>query len=187
MTQKKNKFWTFCFSFIPGAAEMYMGFMKMGLSLMSIFTGIFAIAVTFEFGSLIFLAGIAWFYSFFHAHNLSAMQDEDFYALEDDYFFHLSSDYKVQTDFFKIYRKSIAGLLIFFGIVYTWQNFVRFLYNWVPDYIYQIVSNFSYRLPKLAMGVAIIVIGILMIRGKKKELEKEEDKNGTNNTPTENE
>ena len=31
--QKKSKFFTFMFSFIPGAAEMYMGFMKQGVSL----------------------------------------------------------------------------------------------------------------------------------------------------------
>ena len=35
--QKKNKFFTFMFSFIPGAAEMYMGFMKQGISLMTLF------------------------------------------------------------------------------------------------------------------------------------------------------
>ena len=34
---KKNGFWTFCFSLLPGAGEMYLGFMKMGISLMAIF------------------------------------------------------------------------------------------------------------------------------------------------------
>ena len=36
-TKKKNRFLTFCFSMLPGAAEMYMGFMKTGVSLMSLF------------------------------------------------------------------------------------------------------------------------------------------------------
>ena len=34
--RKKNKLLTLFFSFIPGAAEMYMGFMKQGLSLMAL-------------------------------------------------------------------------------------------------------------------------------------------------------
>ena len=34
MKNKKSRFWVFVFSFLPGAGEMYMGFMKMGLSLM---------------------------------------------------------------------------------------------------------------------------------------------------------
>ena len=33
-TKKKSNFLTFCFSMMPGAAQMYMGFMKMGTSLM---------------------------------------------------------------------------------------------------------------------------------------------------------
>ena len=39
MTKKKSGFWTFIFSLLPGAAEMYMGFMKMGVSLMGLFFG----------------------------------------------------------------------------------------------------------------------------------------------------
>ena len=35
--QKKNKFFTFIFSFMPGAAEMYMGFMKQGVCLLALF------------------------------------------------------------------------------------------------------------------------------------------------------
>ena len=42
-TKKKNRFLTFCFSCLPGAAEMYMGFMKMGLSLMLVFFAIIII------------------------------------------------------------------------------------------------------------------------------------------------
>lgn len=37
MTRKKRGFWTFCFSLIPGAGEMYLGFMKRGLSMMCLF------------------------------------------------------------------------------------------------------------------------------------------------------
>ena len=35
MTKKKNGFLAFCFSLIPGAGEMYMGFMKQGASIMA--------------------------------------------------------------------------------------------------------------------------------------------------------
>ena len=37
MKKKKNRFLLFCFSFLPGAGEMYLGFMKTGISLLSIF------------------------------------------------------------------------------------------------------------------------------------------------------
>ena len=35
--QRRNGFFTFIFSFMPGAAEMYMGFLKQGVSIMAIF------------------------------------------------------------------------------------------------------------------------------------------------------
>ena len=38
MPRKKSKFLTFCFSFVPGFGEMYLGFFKMGISLIGIFT-----------------------------------------------------------------------------------------------------------------------------------------------------
>ncbi len=38
MTRKKNKFMTVVFSFIPGAGQMFMGFMKLGTSFMSLFS-----------------------------------------------------------------------------------------------------------------------------------------------------
>ena len=44
-TKKKNRFLTFCFSMLPGAAEMYMGFMKTGVSLMSLFMLVIMLAI----------------------------------------------------------------------------------------------------------------------------------------------
>lgn len=59
MTKKRNGFLRFCCSLLPGAGEMYMGFMKMGLSLMSMFFGIIVAASIFELGPLAVLAVIA--------------------------------------------------------------------------------------------------------------------------------
>ena len=45
MVSKKNGFFRFLWSFIPGAGEMYMGFMKQGVTLMAVFAGIIAVAI----------------------------------------------------------------------------------------------------------------------------------------------
>ena len=84
MTRKKNGFWRFIFSLLPGAGEMYLGFMKMGVSLMSLFFVIIAVASYMDIGPMVFIALIAWFYSFFHVNNLAAQPDEQFYALDDE-------------------------------------------------------------------------------------------------------
>ena len=55
-TKKKNRFFTFCFSLMPGAAEMYMGFLKTGLSLMVTFAAAIVIASSLRMGVLSVLA-----------------------------------------------------------------------------------------------------------------------------------
>ena len=66
--QKKNKFFTFIFSLIPGAAQMYMGFMKQGLSLMALMAvSIVGVTYGLEFFFVPVMA-LVWFYSFFHGY-----------------------------------------------------------------------------------------------------------------------
>ena len=87
MTRKKRGFWTFCFSLIPGAGEMYLGFMKRGVSMMCLFLGWFAFCGFTGFNIGMCLLPVMWFYSFFQVHNLVSLPDEEFYQQEDDYLF----------------------------------------------------------------------------------------------------
>ena len=48
MARQKNKILMFLFSLIPGAGQMYMGFMKQGLSLMTIFATLCAVGIWLE-------------------------------------------------------------------------------------------------------------------------------------------
>ncbi len=89
MTKKRNGFLAFCFSLIPGAGEMYMGFMKQGVSIMAVFWMLIFLAAFLNIGPVLFILPILWCYSFFNVHNIRGMSDEEFYALEDDYLFHL--------------------------------------------------------------------------------------------------
>lgn len=181
MTKKKGKFLTFIFSFLPGAGEMYMGFMKMGVSLMSIFFGIIAVGGFFGSSVVMLASVVVWFYSFFHANNLRAMEDEDFYALEDHYL--ISFDKIVAEaggkEFISRYRKVLAVVLLLLGTSIIWNNLSYFLRTYFPKYNWMI-SNFAYRVPQFVLGVGIIAVGILLIRGKKQELleETEEEDDG---------
>ena len=83
--KKKNRFFTFILSFLPGAAEMYMGFMKKGTSIMTLFFASIAVAVTLGLDALIFATGLLWFFGFFHARNLVSIDEEVFMTLEDDF------------------------------------------------------------------------------------------------------
>ena len=176
MPKKQSTFWTFWFSLLPGAAEMYMGFMKMGLSLMGIFFGIFFLGSIFNQGILILADVVVWFYGFFHAHNLSTMDDEDFYALEDDYLFHLDDSGKEfwTRTVVSRYRKIVAAVLILFGVSILWNNLLDLVEWLLPYYAREILYTLGYRVPQIVLAVGIIAVGIWLIRGKKQELREEE-------------
>lgn len=181
MYRKKNKFLTFIFALLPGAAEMYMGFMKMGLTLMSVFFGTIAAAVILDMPILMLLLAVIWFYSFFHATNLKGLDDEEFYAVEDDYLIHISDIVANKEHFIQSYRKVIAWVLILFGAAMIWRGFFNTIYWRIPYLMRDTVSVISRFVPRLVVGAGIIFMGIIMIRGKKKELEEEEKKNAENN------
>ena len=175
--QKKSKFFTFIFSFIPGAAEMYMGFMKQGISLMAMFMVCLAIPLSLSvrpFEMLALSAVVVWFYSFFHARNLAALPEADFNALEDCFVwegFLEEKSFKISSP---TIRKWVAGILMVIGAVMLWDNFSSITYQLIPnrywDEVYPIIS----RIPELVVAVLIIVIGFRLIAGKKEELHGDE-------------
>ena len=172
MTRKKNGFFTFIFSFLPGAGEMYMGFFKQGVSIMSIFFILIGISSWLNLGALMFILPVLWFYSFFHVHNLYSLPDEEFYSIEDKFLFDYD-EYKIQKMFANDRgRKILAIVLIIVGVSAIWNIFTDLLessfralgidMNWF--YI------FANNVPQAVIGIIIIILGVYLIRGKKKEL-----------------
>ncbi len=176
MTNKKNAFWRFIFSLMPGAGEMYMGFLKMGVSIMGLFLLIAFIASSLGLGMFLLIDLVVWFYSFFHVHNLAGLPDEEFYAIEDTYLIRFTDSAANGKEFLKSNRRIIAAALILTGIIMTWQGIIHLLREYLPEEVYDYIWHLSYELPKLIVGIAIIALGIVMIRGKKKELDVAEPK-----------
>lgn len=118
--RKKSGFLTFCFSLIPGAGEMYLGFMKMGVSLMGLFFAVIVVGGFLNVASVMLIDVIVWFYSFFHVHNLAGMPDEEFLAVEDEFLFRLDEVFDMGWKKEK-YRKIVAVISDFA----TWKDFLR--------------------------------------------------------------
>ena len=173
MTRKKKGFWTFIFSLIPGAGEMYLGFMKQGVSLMGLFLGWCAFCGVFGFEIGILVLPVSWFYSFFHVHNLVALPDEEFYQQEDDYLI-LHADKLVGIDKWERGKvKFIAAALIFIGgytIISTiWDS----LWRSIPDWLYEELYVVRDSVPRIVISLILIAFGLYLIRGKKEKLDKE--------------
>lgn len=173
MTKQKKGFLLFICSLLPGAGELYMGFRKMGMSITLLFWGIIACATISGFDELTFLLPVLWLYSFFNAHNLKSLSNEEFLAIEDHYILVdlLVNDAEVQSGaIIKKYRGLLAGILILFGICGLLNVIIDMLYGFLPADALEIIQNIRYMIPGFAISLALIVLGIKLILGKKEEL-----------------
>ena len=168
--KKKNRFLTFCFSCMPGAGEMYMGFLKTGLSLMSIFLlSIFGLSY-FRFEEFAAVIGVTmWFYSLFHANHLASLSDEEFAEVKDSYLF-AGEDFGGQIAWASKYQKILAGLLIAAGVILLWNTATDLARNFLPEYIWKIMYTVGDYVPRVVVAILIMIVGVKMILGRKAQL-----------------
>lgn len=182
MQRKKSRFWLFICSLVPGAGEMYLGFMKMGLSLMLGFMILIAVADLTNLGVLSIFPIALYVYSFFHANNLGALSDAEFYAIKDQYLFGmegLDSLESIRVTISRKYRKIAAAVLIVIGVLMLWNlafDMLVDILGWDNYYLRQIRYFMYDQMPRAVIAVAVIWIGITLIRGKKTNyIEEEQD------------
>lgn len=157
-------------SCIPGCGQMHQGYMKRGMSLLMIFCGIFAIAILLEAGALTVLMLPVWLYAFFDSYNLRTQLDQST-APEDAFLFGLSDMDSRQMSALLQKRHSLVGWgLVILGVYLFYTAVV----DWVTDLLAQffdtwwIYNLLAYDVPRLAVTIGIIALGIWFIRGPKK-------------------
>lgn len=181
MIRKKNSFLTFLCSLVPGAGEMYLGFMKEGLSIMLLALGIFLMAEWLWMNWLVGVLTVLWFYSFFNVHNKVCMPDEEFYALEDDYLFHIDRIFpngRLSSGQTRIF----GWIILVLGIAFIWRPSIRNLLDVLQTYVSpdfaNVVGNYLYSIPRFVVAAVLIVSGIRLILKKKTELIMESEDDG---------
>ena len=170
MIKKKGKFLTFLFSLIPGAGQMYLGFMKLGVSLMGLFAAIFIVSNFINMSVLFFLLPIVWCYAFFDAINKNSLSDEEFYALEDHYCISYETIDSIKKLMYGKERQVIAVVLILIGVDILWENFFWLLGRLLPGWFSWRLYDMIYRLPQVLIGCIVLYVGFLLIKKRKQEL-----------------
>lgn len=167
----KNGFLTLLFAFIPGAGQMYQGYMNRGLSLILMCCAIGAVAVLFSPVALFLL--VVFMYSFFDTLNLRA-QIALGKAPEDDYLVHLDPKDKRLARMLMDSHKLVGWVLIVFGVLIVYENIImemlnEVLWRWGRDSVafraFYLVMD---RLPDVVACVAFILCGVWLVRGPRK-------------------
>ncbi len=164
----KNGILTFLFAFCPGAGQMYQGYMKRGLSLITMFFVAFGAGTLLE---VLYVAmPIVWMYSFFDTFNLRAQILADT-APEDDYLVHLDPRDRRLARALLDSHKLVGWLLIAFGALIAYQNLIMntlgdLVYRWghsspVFRALYLVMAS----LPDVVVCVVLIVCGVWLVKG----------------------
>jgi hypothetical protein len=173
MTRQRSKFWAFIFSLMPGCGQMFLGFMRRGLSLAIYFWGaIFLLAranIFFYLGEL--TAIITWFYAFFDTLNLNAAPPEIFAEVKDGFVNPFSEGYIAVEN--NRMAKLLGAVLTFAGVVHLWDSVFLRVFSEISEQLYNIAYRAGAVMASLVVAVAVIAIGVRMIMGKKKEIERE--------------
>lgn len=172
MQRKRNGFLTFCFSCLPGAGQMFLGFFKEGVSLMAVFFGVCLLVSWLSIDPLLFIIPIIWFYSFFDALNKNSLPDSDFEQLEDHYLF-VNGMEEFQGFSLSRYRLVAAVLLILLGINLLCNNVIDIMAAFGFSLSYEIYQIFFHYVPQLIIAVVIIAVGVYLIIGKRKTLDQD--------------
>ncbi len=167
---KKSRFLIFLFSLIPGAGEMYIGMMKTGVVTMSAFFGIIMIGSFLRFEFIYLTLPVLWFYSFFTVHNNKNFTPEWLKQKDDGVFSGMNGFWEGRLKSIFARRHKIIGIsLIALGGYALFDSFVSphiySLRELMPP-LYTMLRN----LPTLIVSIAIIILGIYLLKGKKEQV-----------------
>ena len=174
----KNGILTFFFAFCPGAGQMYQGYMKRGLSLITMFCLFVAAGVTM-LDVLAVGCAIVWMYSFFDTFNLRAQIGAGT-APQDDYLVHINWNDKRMEQFMMDSHKLVGWGLIALGVLLAYKNIIMntlgyLLWRWgkeIPFFraLYLVLDE----LPEIVVCVALIVCGLWLVKGPKGKKQKKD-------------
>lgn len=156
---KKNGLLTFVFACIPGAGQMYYGYMMRGLSLISLFCLFFALGTMV--GPMLMLAPIIWMYSFFDTYDL--IRNLASGCPKPDGLLLLGSADELKN-FFPKHNKLLGWGLIALGIWALYDSFVRPILTSLLESIG--MENAWYvmsQIPSVFVALALVAVGLWLL------------------------
>ena len=167
---KKNGIRTLLFACIPGAGQMYQGYMKRGLSLITMFCLFIILGSTTGLDALVVGCIVVYMYSFFDTLNLRAQLAAE-KAPEDDYLVHFDPQDKRLARMMMDSHKLVGWCLIAIGALIAYEQIIMntlgdILWRWGQKApVWRAIYLVMDQLPEVVLCVALILCGIWLVRG----------------------
>lgn len=150
MKKRPSKALTFFLSFCPGVGHLYLGAMTRGLQFLIAFFGTWALINSISIDVLYFCIPIIWFYSLFDALQLADQE-----VIED----------RPLVEWRHLIGYRGGYILIALGCILIMDDIMPWVWFECFDGV-----NVSWRsIRTLVMAVALIIAGVILLRGKKVE------------------
>lgn len=169
---KKNGILTLLFACIPGAGQMYQGYMKRGLSLITMFCLFIIVGSATGLDAMVVGCIVVYMYSFFDTFNLRAQIIAE-NAPADDYLEHINWKDKRMQDFMMDSHKLLGWGLIALGGLVAYENIIMrvfgdVMWRWGQNNpVFRAIYLMLDELPQIVTCVALIVCGVWLVRGPK--------------------
>ena len=169
---KKNGILTFLFAFVPGAGQMYQGYMKRGLSLITMFCLFIIVGSATGLDALVVGCIVVYMYSFFDTFNLRAQIIAE-NAPADDYQVHINWKDKRMQQFMMDSHKLLGWGLIALGGLVAYENIIMrvfgdVMWRWGQNNpVFRAIYLMLDELPQIVTCVVLIVCGLWLVRGPK--------------------
>ena len=174
---KKNGILTLLFACIPGAGQMYQGYMKRGLSLITMFCLFIILGSTTGLDALVVGCIVVYMYSFFDTLNLRAQLAAE-KAPEDDYLVHFNWHDARMTQFMGESHKLVGWGLIALGAIVFYNNIIMrvlgdVMWRWGQNNpFFRAIYLMLDSLPQIVVCVALVICGVWLVRGPKGKKQK---------------
>ena len=163
---KRSGFLNFCFAFIPGAAQMYQGYMKRGISIMAA-CGL-TITLIATFGGVLFpmLLAVLWAAAFFDSFNVAHLTAEERQEKPDDW---LWNDIELGGKKWNVSHHRVIGIVcIVLGAWLCLDQMPSFLSEMGVD-LGGITWILRRYVPSIVLAVALICLGFRFVVGPAKK------------------
>ncbi len=163
---EKNKLLIFLFALLPGVSHMYLGMLKKGIFLMSLFLAPIALIFLTRGGMEIVscILPVVWCYSFFDAFRFKCYNKEERHHMDIEFYKSLQIFWEQQTKPMLYRRRKLVGLCCIFLAIYTFIfNIIGYFVNWFGNafWVFYIVLS---KVPTLLVVLFLLKLGIDLLR-----------------------
>lgn len=150
-----RKIITIAFAMIPGAGHMYLGLLREGIQLMTLFFFTSFLMGWLNMSLLVFILPVIWFYSLFDAYHKIDREGEEDKQMDEIPFF----------DWFNLHPKWVGWGLIIFGCLITFEKILSPMISW----------EIRHYMQTGIVSLIFILGGIKMLAGSKTTKKEGED------------